>query len=980
MAGVGCRPCYNTEEARTPIMVLARHRFGKMSGRSLRYFMQPIKLSLFACSTALCLGYNFLFYAVLGYRTSWISYFFAFIFCAWYFVWRFLSSRRSAALVRLALVAGFLILSLINFVHFKILKTFVAVGTGLITGLNRSEIALLSDYRTTLPAGLVVATLALFVFFAAVEFGPGRWGKEKISKRWMLVGPLGLLAIMLAAFLIHRYPKKSWVSTTQYHADVGPVSYLAIGGVQKLLHLDAGRSAGLARMENLGASFSSRVQAARTAIAELTQLQAARVLGVAASLPVFNRPPNIIFYQLESVSTWAINQNPTPMPFLKKLMAENVTVDHFYGNDCHTVGSEFTSLCGLLPDSAEIISNKLSPPPYACLPKILSQNFAYQTAAYHSNVASFWNRGTLFPLWGVTDLYFYPNFRIRQDDASVLSAMLKNTAAAKSPVFDYFISFTSHSPHTDEYRAMNRSENNIVIEPYLHPLDRAALAIDLPQNELRNYLGFLTASDDALKHFFDDLAARDELQNTIVVIFGDHRYYGFKSDANEFFGAYNELPFVLYVPGIKSLHLPIVASHIDIAPTILDVLGYRNTSSTPFLGRSIFSRNHENLAIGKCADEVYYFDFEVAAQGNLALNAWSMRTQTQPLSPERERQYLEKVPVAVAVSDVLLAYPADYRFEDGTLLQGKDGSVYVLKDGKKLWISDEQVFSALGYAWTDVHKVSDAVLDRYPDGAAIMNVGSQYYGDTGSILRPSRIVPGNLPVAHALGEINGVTGCNCKEAFEENYRKGFRLFEADLSLTQDGHIVAFHDGNEGNIGLQKTIFQTSFADYRTRTFAGTYTLLDADGLLQLFAQHPDAYLILDTKEKFEVLLPEIVRIAKTRYPETLSRIIPQMYSQKQLLFSNNVYPFSDLILTLYMQDIPDGQLVSFVAGAKNITAVTMWWDTRYSDALGEQLKNLDVATFVHTVNDQTEVNDFISKGVGVYTDVFPTSTPLSLLK
>ena len=55
-------------------------------------------------------------------------------------------------------------------------------------------------------------------------------------------------------------------------------------------------------------------------------------------------------------------------------------------------------------------------------------------------------------------------------------------------------------------------------------------------------------------------------------------------------------------------------------------------------------------------------------------------------------------------------------------------------------------------------------------------------------------------------------------------------------------------------------------------------------------------------------------------------------------------------------------------------------ETHKRSKLGEQLKNLDVATFVHTVNDQTEVNDFISKGVGVYTDVFPTSTPLSLLK
>lgn len=50
----------------------------------------------------------------------------------------------------------------------------------------------------------------------------------------------------------------------------------------------------------------------------------------------------------------------------------------------------------------------------------------------------------------------------------------------------------------------------------------------------------------------------------------------------------------------------------------------------------------------------------------------------------------------------------------------------------------------------------------------------------------------NKYIAHALGEINGVKYSNTKEAFELSYKKGFRFFEIDLTITPDDEIVAFH--------------------------------------------------------------------------------------------------------------------------------------------------------------------------------------------
>lgn len=50
-------------------------------------------------------------------------------------------------------------------------------------------------------------------------------------------------------------------------------------------------------------------------------------------------------------------------------------------------------------------------------------------------------------------------------------------------------------------------------------------------------------------------------------------------------------------------------------------------------------------------------------------------------------------------------------------------------------------------------------------------------------------------IVHALGEINGISYTNSKEALENSYQNGIRFFECDFSMTSDNWIVACHDWN-----------------------------------------------------------------------------------------------------------------------------------------------------------------------------------------
>jgi glycerophosphoryl diester phosphodiesterase len=57
-------------------------------------------------------------------------------------------------------------------------------------------------------------------------------------------------------------------------------------------------------------------------------------------------------------------------------------------------------------------------------------------------------------------------------------------------------------------------------------------------------------------------------------------------------------------------------------------------------------------------------------------------------------------------------------------------------------------------------------------------------------------------IAHAGGTLFDRDGAmltytNSKEAIEQNYRRGHRVFEIDFSLTRDGYLAAVHDWEHG---------------------------------------------------------------------------------------------------------------------------------------------------------------------------------------
>ncbi len=58
---------------------------------------------------------------------------------------------------------------------------------------------------------------------------------------------------------------------------------------------------------------------------------------------------------------------------------------------------------------------------------------------------------------------------------------------------------------------------------------------------------------------------------------------------------------------------------------------------------------------------------------------------------------------------------------DGFLAKGSSYKVYIIENGIKRWIKDQETFFGFGFLWKNIRYVSDDILDLYPEGLPIDN-------------------------------------------------------------------------------------------------------------------------------------------------------------------------------------------------------------------------------------------------------------------
>jgi glycerophosphoryl diester phosphodiesterase len=210
-------------------------------------------------------------------------------------------------------------------------------------------------------------------------------------------------------------------------------------------------------------------------------------------------------------------------------------------------------------------------------------------------------------------------------------------------------------------------------------------------------------------------------------------------------------------------------------------------------------------------------------------------------------------------------------------------------------------------------------------------------------------------VAHALGLWQGMAYTNSLEALLESRERGFRVFEVDLEFTSDGVLVATHGWPDGPM---------SVAEFREAAEVRGFSGLTFRELLGVFAEWRDSYLILDTKGSSTAMWREVARLARAELPDSLERLIPQLYSPVRRDVAETA-AFDRVLITLYRSSAPDWFILRFLrsSGIDVVTAPP----SRLSGSFLRDLNDLGVKVYAHTIDDPDSAATLRARGVhGVY--------------
>lgn len=310
---------------------------------------------------------------------------------------------------------------------------------------------------------------------------------------------------------------------------------------------------------------------------------------------------NLIFILCESLSNKAIDEKLTPT--LYKMAQQGTYYSNFYAPlyPSNTCDSEFIALTGMIPSIEYGTTSKTFADnyyPYA-LPYLFKEK-GYEVNSYHSFEKTFYNREQLHYSFGFN--YFYDRNDLGiytedgtdyinwPDDSELFEKMMENTNIEK-PFFDFCISVSGHLPYFIEREELWANYSK-VIENYP----------DTPEAEAFYYAAQMKL-DEGLEELLNTLEEKNILDNTIIVLFGDHYPYGLDDETlKDMYGdtdSYEiyKTPMIIYDGANNGEgENNKLTSTFDLYPTIVSLFNL-NDNGAFIVGKDINSNKKEEMVL-----------------------------------------------------------------------------------------------------------------------------------------------------------------------------------------------------------------------------------------------------------------------------------------------------------------------------------------------------------------------------------------------
>ncbi|ASW44104.1 LTA synthase family protein [Clostridium isatidis] len=305
---------------------------------------------------------------------------------------------------------------------------------------------------------------------------------------------------------------------------------------------------------------------------------------------------NLIIIQVESLESFVINKEVNGQeitPTMNSLIKEGLYFPNIYEqvNEGTSSDADLMINTSMYPLRRGSTFFRYPATNYNSLPNLLEEE-GYNTVAIHPDKGSFWNYAAGLRGIGFNNFIDYYSFNIDEEiglglsDESYFKQVTPILKDLNNPFYAFTVTLTNHGP-------------------FDLPAEKRTLEIDktLDENILGGYFQSVNYTDRQIRNFLSQLDKEGLLDNTVVVIEGDHtgvhKYYNSAietlANPEDWYldNGHHTVPFIIWSKGMnKAKSFETIGGQIDIMPTILYLMGidnekYINTA----LGRNLLNTN-----------------------------------------------------------------------------------------------------------------------------------------------------------------------------------------------------------------------------------------------------------------------------------------------------------------------------------------------------------------------------------------------------
>ena len=347
---------------------------------------------------------------------------------------------------------------------------------------------------------------------------------------------------------------------------------------------------------------------------------------------------NVIVIHGESIQSFVMDlkfNDQEVTPTVNKLAKEGMYFSNFYAVESVGTSSdtEFTFNTSIMPSSTGTVFMSYYDRNYISTPKLMKNN-GYTVFSMHGNTCDFWNREEMHMNLGYERFYCHTKAYVI-DETIGLGLSDKSFFKQSVPIikqnsnnkfYTTLLMLSNHTPFSD----INNYSDYDISYTYIDSEGNEVKDNYLEGTVLGNYIKSVHYADEALGEFIEALDKEGLLENTIIVLYGDHdakikkpefeKFYNHKdgktlTEKDEGYVEFDDydyeinrkVPFIIWSKDKKyNFEVDKLMSMLDVQPTLGNMLGFENKYA---LGNDIFSVD-ENVIVfpdgNWMTDKMYY--------------------------------------------------------------------------------------------------------------------------------------------------------------------------------------------------------------------------------------------------------------------------------------------------------------------------------------------------------------------------------------